>query len=78
MNTFGGYLGTVVGVISVCLIYVIKTKKKNVITVPIAILIVLSIMSSVGLVPSSGKSNIGGDFISWCIDNDACVSVEKD
>ena len=77
-NTFGGYLGTVVGVISVCLIYVIKTKKKNVIAVPIAILIVLSIMSSVGLVPSSGKSNIGGDFIKLFKDTQSIATGADD
>ena len=77
-NTFGGYLGTVVGVISVCLIYVIKTKKKNVIVVPIAILIVLSIMSSVGLVPSSGKSNIGGDFIKLFKDTQSIATGADD
>ena len=62
-NTFGGYLGTVAGVVCVCIIYVINTHKRKCITVPLAVLIALSVISMTGLVPSSADANIGKDLI---------------
>lgn len=62
-NTFGGYLGTVAGVIGVCIIYAVNTHKIKRIIVPMVILVVLSLMSTAGLVPSSGGQNIGKDIL---------------
>lgn len=62
-NTFGGYLGTVAGVIGVCIIYAVNTHKIKRIIAPMVILVVLSLMSTAGLVPSSGGQNIGKDIL---------------
>lgn len=77
-NTFGGYLGTVVGVVCVCIIYVMNTHKWRYSIVPIAILVALSIISAVGLIPSSGGENVGTDVRKLAHDTHSIVTEADD
>lgn len=77
-NTFGGYLGCVAGVICVCIIYVVSSHKWKYIIAPVGILAALSIMSSAGLVRSSGGESVSGNIKQLMHDTHSIVTNADD
>lgn len=77
-NTFGGYLGTVAGVVCVCIIYAISTHRNKCIIIPLAVLIVLSIMSMADMIPSSAGENVGRDLKKLAHDTHSIVTEADD
>lgn len=77
-NTFGGYLGTIAGVVCVCIIYIISTHRWKVTIAPVIILVTFSIISAAGLIPSSAGENVGGDMKKLAHDTHSIVTEADD
>ena len=62
-DTFGAYLGMLVGLLGVCILFWIREKRWDwfVIT-PLLFLMILSVLSSLGYISSSAEYNIGENF----------------
>ena len=77
-NTFGAYLGSMFGVIAVCIMYVVRTNNIKKILVPIIIYISLSAVSMSGIIPSSSGQNLKVNLSTFSHDVNAVVSDAED
>ena len=77
-NTFGAYLGSMFGVIAVCIMYVVRTNNIKKILVPIIIYISLSTVSMSGIIPSSSGQNLKVNLSTFSHDVNAVASNAED
>ena len=63
-DTFGAYLGALIGLLGVCILFWVKERVWDWFAiVPLLILVVLSMLSALGYIPSSADYNIGENFL---------------
>ena len=63
-DTFGAYLGALIGLLGVCILFWIKKKRWDWFAImPLLILVILSVISALGYIPSSADYNIGENFL---------------
>lgn len=77
-NTFGAYLGSMFGVIAVCIMYAVRTNNIKKILVPIIIYISLSTVSMLGIIPSSSGQNLKVNLSTFSHDVNAVISDAED
>ena len=77
-NTFGAYLGSMFGVIAVCIMYVVRTNNIKKILVLIIIYISLSTVSMSGIIPSSSGQNLKVNLSTFSHDVNAVASNAED
>lgn len=77
-NTFGAYLGSLIGLISACIMYIVRTKNVKKMLIPVAIYIVLSGASIAGMIPSSSEENLSDNFKTLFHDTNSVITDASD